>query len=126
MTTEKISTNKLPRIGLWLFITAIVLLAGTYALRSVLIAPYAITFLERTVEANLGLKISIGEIGGSYFSDIEVKNVTTVKRLNGSPLTELQFHRLKLTYHLWDLFGGLPSFLVGSPLICRARSCPLI
>jgi len=113
MTTKKIFSNKLRRIGLWLFITAIVLLAGTYALRSVLIAPYAITFLERTVEANLGLKIIIGELDGSYFSDINVKNVTTVKRLTDGPLTDLRLRRLKLTYRLWDFFGGLPSFLAG-------------
>lgn len=113
MTTEKISLNKLRRIGLWLFITAIVLLAGTYALRSVLIAPYAINFLEHTVEANLGLKIIIGELGGSYFSDIKIKNVSTVKQLTDSPLTDLRLRRLKLTYRLWDFFGGLPSFLAG-------------
>ncbi len=113
MATERISTNKLRRIGLWLLITAIILLSGIYALRSVLIAPYAITFLERTIEANLGLKISIGELGGSYFSDIRVKNVTTVKRLTDSPVTDLRLRRLKLTYRLWDFFWGLPSFLAG-------------
>ena len=113
MATEKISTNKLRRIGLWLFITAIVLLAGTYALRSVLIAPYAITFLERTVEANLGLKIIIGELGGSYFSDIKIKNVSTVKQLTDSPLTDLRLRRLKLTYRLWNILWDLPSFLAG-------------
>ena len=113
MATEKIPTKKLPRIGLWLIITAAILLAGMYAFRSFLIAPFAISYLERTIEANLGLKISIGELGGSYLSDLEVKNVTTVKRLNGSPLTGLQFHRLKVNYRLWDFFEGLPSFLAG-------------
>ncbi|MGB5749222.1 MAG: translocation/assembly module TamB domain-containing protein [Desulfobacterales bacterium] len=113
MTTEKISTNKLRRIVLWLFITAMVLLAGTYALRSVLIAPYAINFLERTVEANLGLKIIIGELGGSYFSNIKIKNVSTVKRLTDSPLTDLRLRQLKLTYRLWDILWDLPLFLAG-------------
>ena len=113
MTTEKLSTNKLPRIVLWLFITAMVLLAGTYALRSVLIAPYAINFLERTLEAKLGLKIIIGELGGSYFADINIKNMSTVKRLTDSPLTDLRLRQLKLTYRLWDILWGLSSFLAG-------------
>ena len=80
MATEKNAKSKRRRITLWVLITALILLAGIYGLRSVLIAPHLIAFLERTIEANLGLKISIGEIGGSYFSDLEVKSVTTIRR----------------------------------------------
>ncbi len=113
MATETIPTHKLRRISLWFLIAAVILLAGIYALRSVLIAPYAIAFLEDTIEANLGLRISIGEIDGSYFSGLNVKNVSTVKQLTSGPLTDLRFRRLQLTYRLWDFFGGLPSFLAG-------------
>ena len=116
MVTEKNSKNEPRRITLWLLITAIILLAGLYALRSVLIAPHAVTFLERTIETNLGLKISIGELGGSYFWDIEMKNVTAVKQLTDSPLSDLKLRRLKLTYHLWDFLWGLQSFLAGTSI----------
>jgi autotransporter translocation and assembly factor TamB len=117
MASEKNAKNRHRNIALGLIFGVITLLAGIYALRGVLIAPHVRTFLERTVEANLGLKISIGEIDGSYFSDIELKNVATVKRLTDGPLTNLKLHRLKMTYHLWDFFGGLPSFLAGSAIV---------
>jgi autotransporter translocation and assembly factor TamB len=117
MASEKNAKNRLQSIALGLIFGVIILLSGIYALRSVLIAPHIRTFLERTVEANLGLKIAINEIGGSYLSDIELKNVTTVRRLTDGPLTNLKLHRFKMTYHLWDLFGGLPSFLAGSAIV---------
>jgi hypothetical protein len=114
MATETNDKNKRGKIALWLLIAAIILFTGIYTLRGVLIAPQIISYLEQTIEAELGLKISIGGISGSYFSDIELKNVTTVRHLPGSPLTHLQLNRLKLTYRLWDYLGGLPSFLAGS------------
>jgi autotransporter translocation and assembly factor TamB len=114
MATEKKSISKIRRISLWLPVTLIILLAGIYALRSVIIAPYAIGVLERMVASNLGLQISIGHLGGSYVSDLEVKNITTVKRLVDGPLTDVQLRRLKLNYRLWDLFKGLPSLLAGT------------
>ena len=106
MATEKNTKNKPWKIALWLPITAIVLLAVIYGLRGVLIAPHLATFLEDTFEANLGLKISIDEISGSYFSDLEVKNVTTVERPAGSPLADFQLQRLKLNYRLRDFLRG--------------------
>lgn len=113
MATEKNTKNRLRKIALWLLVSLIILSAGIYSLRSVLIAPHAITYFERAIEANLGLRISIGELSGSYFSNLAVKNVTTVKRRSDSPLTNLQIKQLKLTYRLWDIFSGLPAFLAG-------------
>jgi len=117
MAVEKNTQNKRRKIALWLFISAIVLLAVIYGLRGVLIAPHLATFLEHSFEANLGLKISIGEISGSYFSDLEVKNVTTVERQAGSPFADFRLQRLKLNYRLWDFFRGLPSFLSGISIV---------
>ena len=114
MATEKKSITQSWRIGRWLIVAGMVLLAGIYALRSVIIAPYAIGLLERTVAANLGLQISIGHLGGSYIADLEVQNVTTVKRPAQGPLTDIQLRRLKVTYRLWDLFQGLPALLAGT------------
>ena len=51
---------------------------------------------------------------GSYFSNLEIQNVTTVKRPVDGLLTDVQLRRLKLTYRLWDFFSGLPAFLAGS------------
>ena len=116
MVTETKTKNRPRKIALWLLIAVFILLAGIYALRGVLIAPLAITFLERTIEANLGLKISIGKLSGSYFSDLQVINVATVERQPNGPLTELRLKRLTLTYRLWHLFSGLPEFLAGTSI----------
>ena len=116
MPTEEKSIPKPRRIGRWLLVGGIVLLVAIYALRGVLIAPPAIAFLERTAAANLGLQISIGYLGGSFFSDIELKNITTVKRLSHEPLADLQVHRLKLTYRLWDFLKGWQPFLAGAAI----------
>ena len=117
MATEEKSISKMSksrRIGLWLLVGGTILLAGIYALRGVLIVPHAIALLERSVAANLGVQISIGHLGGNLFSDIEVRNVTTVKRLSEAPLADLQVRRLKLTYRLWDFFKGWQAFLAGA------------
>jgi hypothetical protein len=116
MATEKKSIPKPRRIGRWLLVGVIILLAGIYALRGVLIAPPAIAFLERTVAAHLGLQISIGHLGGTFFSDIVVQDVTTVKRLTEDPLADLQVRRLKLTYRLWDFLKGWQAFLAGASI----------
>ena len=116
MPTAKNTNNRPAKIVLWLLILVAILLAGTYALRSVLIAPYAIAFLERTVAANLRLQISIGHLGGSYFSNLEIESVTTVRRPADGPLTDVQVRRLKLTYRLWDLLDGLPAFIAASAI----------
>ena len=55
--------------------------AGIYALRSVLIAPYAIAFIERTLAAELGLQISIGQLAGTYFSNLEINNGDEIKKV---------------------------------------------
>lgn len=88
--TETKTKNKPRKIARWVLIAVFILLAGIYGLRGVLIAPHAIAFLERSLEANLGLRISIGELSGSYFSDLKVINVTTVERSSTGPLTELR------------------------------------
>jgi hypothetical protein len=114
MAVEKKSISPLKRTGLWVVVTCIILLMCTYLLRSVLIAPLAIAFAEHTIAENLGLQISIGNLRGTYFSDLELGNITTVKRLSEGPLTDLQLRRLAVSYRLLDVFNGLPAFLAGA------------
>jgi hypothetical protein len=82
----------------------------------VLIAPYAVAFLERTIASNLGLQVSIGHLGGTYFSDVEIENVITIERATKGPLAFLELRRFKLAYHCMDLLKGLPTFLAGANL----------
>jgi hypothetical protein len=113
MSTDQKPSHKPRRLGLWFLLIGIVLFTGIYAFRSVLIAPYAIAFLERTVATHLGLDIKIGQLGGSYLSDIEIKNVSTEKRIADGPFTSLELHDVNVTYHLFDLLKGLTAFLTG-------------
>jgi hypothetical protein len=113
MSTDQKSSNKPRRLSLWFLLIGIVLVTGIYLFRNVLIAPYAIVFLQRTVATHLGLDIKIGQLGGSYFSDIEIKNVTTEKQIADSLFTDLELSNVHVRYHLFDLFKGLPAFLAG-------------
>ncbi len=116
MATEKKSIPKPRRTGLWLLVIGIILLTGIYALRAVLIAPVAIAFAKHTIAENLGLQIFIGNLAGTYFSDLELSNVTTVKRLTDGPLTDLQLRRLKVSYRLLDILKGFPALLAGASI----------
>ena len=94
----------------------IILLTCIYILRSVLIAPFAIAFAERTIAENLGLQITIGNLGGTYFSDLELRNITTVRRVSEGPLTDLRIRRLAVTYRPLDVFGGLSAIISGAAI----------
>jgi autotransporter translocation and assembly factor TamB len=126
MATEKKPKKRALKFAGWILICAPVLLAGIFALRGVLIAPHVVEFLERTIEANLGLKISIGELSGTYFSDLEINNITTVGRRTDSPITDLRLRRIKLTYRPLDLFSGLPAFLAGISIDIESAQLALV
>ncbi len=113
MPTDQKSSLKPRRLSLWLICMAIFLFTGIYALRSILIAPYAIAYLQRTVATHLGLDIKIGQLGGSYFSNINIKNVTTAQQIADGPFTRLELHDVNIRYRLFDLYKGLPAFLSG-------------
>ena len=111
METNQKPRFKPPRLSTWLILSAIILLTAIYVFRGVLIAPYATTFLERVVSDNLGLQVTIGQLSGSYFSDMQIKNFKTVKRNAEGPFTDLELRNVKVTYHLFSLFRGLPAFI---------------
>jgi len=113
METEPKSPKKPLKLSTWIILSVAILLTAMYVFRSVFIAPYAATFLERMVSTNLGLQVTIGQLNGSYFSNIHIKNVKTVKRIADGPLTDLEFHHVNVAYHLLDLLQGLPAFLAG-------------
>jgi len=89
----------------------IILLATLYLLRSVLIAPHIQRFMENSIETQLGMKVTIGNIGGSYITDFEVTNVTTQQPAPTGTLVSLEFERLRVAYNLLSLLKGLNTFL---------------
>ena len=89
----------------------IILLATLYLLRSVLIAPHIQRFLENSIESQLGMEVAIGNIGGSYITDFEVTNVTTLKPAPTGTLVSLELKRLRVAYNLLSILKGLNAFL---------------
>jgi hypothetical protein len=89
----------------------IILLAALYLFRSVLIAPHLQRFLETSIESQLGMEVAVGNIGGSYITDFEVANVTTLKPAPAGILVSLEVKRLRLSYNLLSILKGLNTFL---------------
>ena len=91
-------------IGIFLLITL-------YLLRGVLIAPQIRKFLESSIESQLGMEVAVGNIGGSYITDFEVTNVTTLKPAPAGSLVSLELKRLRVSYNLLSILKGLNAFL---------------
>ena len=89
----------------------ILLLTALYLLRGVLIAPHLQRFLENSIESQLGMEVAIGNIGGSYMTDFEVVNVTTLKPAPAGTLVSLELRRLRVAYNPLSILKGLNTFL---------------
>ncbi len=89
----------------------IILLVALYLLRGTLIAPQIQRFLESAIKSQLGMEVAVGDIGGSYFTDFEVTNVTTLKPAPVQTLVSLELKRLRVSYNLLSILEGLNAFL---------------
>jgi autotransporter translocation and assembly factor TamB len=89
----------------------IILLVALYLLRGVLIAPHLQKFLESSIESQFGMEVAVGNIGGSYITDFEVRNVTTLKPAPAGSLVSLELKRLRVSYNLLSILKGLNAFL---------------
>ncbi len=99
-----------------------ILLTGVYLFRSFLIAPHVSAYVERAFAAETGLQVKIGDLGGTYFSNLEIKNVTTVSQPSAGQLAGIEFKNLTIAYHLTDLLKGLPEFLASTSVDLRGAS----
>ena len=57
------------------------------------------------------MEVAIGNIGGSYITDFEVTNVTTLKPAPAGTLVSLELKRLRVAYNLLSILKGLNTFL---------------
>jgi len=89
----------------------IILLTTLYLFRGVLIAPQIQKFLESSIKSQLGMEVAVGNIGGSYITDFEVRDVTTLKPAPAGSLVSLELKRLRLSYNLLSFLKGLNAFL---------------
>jgi autotransporter translocation and assembly factor TamB len=92
-------------------VIALILLALLYLLRSVLVGPHIQRFLENTIESQLGVRVAIGDIGGSYITDFQVANVTTLESTPVGRLVDLELRLLRVSYHPLSILKGLEAFL---------------
>ena len=98
--------------GLLIFIgISVVGLGGLYALRDRLIGPHLAAWLERRIESELGLTVSIERIGGTYFDHIAIINLATTHPPGYGPLARLDVKNLRADYSLLALLGGVDRFL---------------
>jgi autotransporter translocation and assembly factor TamB len=94
----------------------IILLVALYLLRGVVVAPFFQRYLENLIASQLGLSVTIGDISGSYVSELVVTNVTTPKPASAGPWVDLELKRLRVTYSLFSLFNGLNDFLAAAAI----------
>lgn len=107
-------------IGLALFV--LVLLGLAFALRGVFLAPYLKTFLISQVHSKLGVRISVGSIGGSYLSSLELADVETVEPGTEGTLASLDIKSARIEYFIPALISGLEPFLAKARIdVRRAR-----
>ncbi|HSH70778.1 MAG TPA: hypothetical protein VK997_12715, partial [Deferrisomatales bacterium] len=92
------------------------LLLVTYALRSVILAPWIERALVATVAEQTGLGLSVGAVGGSYLTDFTLSDVRTVRPAVQGPLRSLEARELRVSYHLFALFSGFDPFLASAAL----------
>jgi autotransporter translocation and assembly factor TamB len=97
-------------------VIGVILLAILYLFRSTLVAPYIQGFMEDSIESQLGIRLNVAAVGGSYFKDLVVTNVTTVKPDPGGPLVALELKRLRVAYNLWSLLKGIDAFLAAAAI----------
>jgi autotransporter translocation and assembly factor TamB len=111
--------HSVQRIAKWVISFAaivIILLSALYLLRSVVVAPSIQRYLANWIESQLGIRVDIGNLSGSYVNELVVTNVTTLKSAPAGPLVALELRRLRVTYHLWSLFNGLNGFLADASI----------
>ncbi|MEJ2034025.1 MAG: hypothetical protein P8Y63_13540, partial [Deltaproteobacteria bacterium] len=102
------------RIFFWIaggILLLVLALAVVYGFRQELIAPYIENRLIAVIESHYGVKISIGEIGGTFVTNLKLGKVETVETVRKGPVTRIAFTRIEVHYWLPDLFGGVQNFV---------------
>ena len=88
-----------------------IMLGALYLFRDVLISPHIQKFLENSIEAQLGMDVDVGRIGGTYVTNFEVDNVTTRKPAADGILVSIDLKRLRVSYNPLSILRGLDAFI---------------
>jgi hypothetical protein len=88
-----------------------VLAVVVYALRGVVLAPLVEGLLVKEAQARLGVRITVGGIGGSYLTGLEITGVATVAGSGAGPVVDLGVKRVAEHYSLPAVLLGIDAFL---------------
>ncbi|RPJ69827.1 MAG: hypothetical protein EHM15_12455, partial [Desulfobacteraceae bacterium] len=95
---------------------AAVLLAAAWAGRDRLLAPPIEALIREVLRKEAGLEVTIDSLSGSYFRDIEIRGLKTVRPTVAGPVAALAVQRIHLRYRLLALLQGVEPFLAAASI----------
>ena len=87
------------------------LLAAAWAGRDRLLAPPLEALIRALLRQEAGLEVAIDSLSGSYFRDVEIRGLKTVRPAPAGPVSTLAVRRIHLRYRLPALLRGVDHFL---------------
>jgi translocation and assembly module TamB len=87
------------------------LLVLIYTLRAPLLSPRISRLVAGSIESQLGLEVEIGAISGTYFNNLAISDLKTVRPNSAGPLISLALTRVGLRYSLPALLFGRDHFI---------------
>lgn len=92
------------------------LLTALYLFRSALIGPHIQRYVEALFASQLNIRVAVGDIVGSYISDLEIHDIKTLGPSHSGPLVSLTLRRVRLAYNPVSLLKGLDGFLTDAAI----------
>lgn len=90
---------------------AAAILAAAWAGRDRLLAPPLEALIRELLREEAGLEVAIDSLSGSYFRDVEIRGLKTVRPAAAGPVSTLAVQRIHLRYRLPALLRGVDHFL---------------
>ncbi len=106
--------------GLAIIVSAFLLLAAAalYVLRNSVLAPFLIARVQDAARSSWGIEFEIGAVGGSWFYDLELRDLRLQAGGNEGPAVAASAERLRLRYRPLALLSpkGASAFLAAAEI----------
>jgi len=96
-----------------LILTVTGLVLGGYLLRGVLLYPYLRTAAAEVFQSDLGLHLTLGDIRGSFFADLELADIQISSIEPADTPLKATIGTIRCRYRLIDLLKGIDTFIGG-------------
>jgi translocation and assembly module TamB len=90
----------------FVFLIAFVALAVLYAFRTRLVAPILVDLASRRLEASTGMTLSIEEVGGDWYRDLEVRGLSLAGGTPDRPKVTIEIREARAQFSLGKLLRG--------------------